>query len=102
MPWYNIRASQYGPLIVKGYAYPFIEQGTLEQWAPDLTYVSSFSYGFTPDGDLIIPNDQRVLDTAKANGVSTLMVLAPLTAEGVFSNELASQLLNNPAAKERL
>lgn len=102
MPWYNIRASQYGTIIVIGYAYPFIEQGVLEQWLPDLTYVYSFSYGFTPQGDLIPLNDEKVRQTAKTSGVETLMVLTPLNAEGQFSNELASQILNDPAAQQRL
>lgn len=102
MPWYNIKASQYGTIIVNGYAYPFINQGVLEQWMPDLTYVSSFSYGFTPQGDLIPINDARVLETARAHGVQPLMVLTPLNAEGQFSNELASQVLNDPVARDRL
>lgn len=102
MPWYNIRASQYGTITVIGYAYPFINQGVLEQWMPDLTNINSFSYGFTPQGDLIPLQDERVLQTAKANGVQTLMVVTPLNAEGQFSNELASQVLNNPVARDRL
>ncbi len=102
MPWYNIRASQFGTAIVIGYAYPFINQGVLESWMPDLTYVYSFSYGFTPQGDLIPLNDARVMQTARANGVQTLMVLTPMNAQGQFSTELASQVLNNPAARQRL
>lgn len=102
MPWYDIRASQYGTIIVIGYAYPFIDQGVLESWMPDLTYYYSFSYGFTPQGELIPLNDERALQTVKAHGVPPLMVLTPMDAEGRFSSELASQLLNNPAARERL
>ncbi|HVI39315.1 MAG TPA: glycosyl hydrolase family 18 protein [Anaerovoracaceae bacterium] len=102
MPWYNIRASQYGTIIVIGYAYPFIDQGVLEQWLPDLTYYYSFSYGMTPAGDLIPLQDEKVLQTVRANGVEPLMVITPLNAEGQFSNELASQVLNNPAAVNRL
>ncbi len=102
MPWYDIRASQYGTMIVIGYAYPFINQGTLEQWLPDLTYVYSFSYGITPEGGLIPLGDDRVRETAKAHGVQTLMVLTPMNAEGQFSTELASQVLNNPAARAQL
>lgn len=102
MPWYNIKASQYGTIIVNGYAYPFIDQGVLEQWAPDLTYVSSFSYGFTPQGDLISLNDEKVLQTARENGVSALMVLTPLDEKGQFSNVLASVVLNNPVARKNL
>jgi spore germination protein len=101
MPWYNIRASQFGTAIVIGYAYPFIDQGVLESWLPDLTYVYSFSYGLTPAGDLIPLNDQRVLQTAKANGVQVLMVLTPMNAQGQFSTGLASQVLNNPTARQR-
>jgi Predicted glycosyl hydrolase len=102
MPWYDIKASQYGSIIASGYAYPFINQGVLEQWLPDLTYVYSFSYGITPEGGLIPLNDERVRETAKAHGVQTLLVLTPLNAEGQFSNELASQVLNNPEARRRL
>ena len=102
MPWYNIRASQYGTIIAIGYAYPFVNQSVLEQWLPDLTYIYSFSYGFTPAGDLIPLQDARVLQTAKANGVQPLMVLTPMNAEGQFSTELASQVLNNPVARDRL
>jgi spore germination protein len=102
MPWYDIRASQFGTIIVSGYAYPFINQGTLEQWMPDLTYVYSFSYGITPEGDLIPLNDERVRTTARDHGVQTLMVLTPMNAQGQFSTELASQVLNNPAARARL
>lgn len=102
MPWYNIRASQYGTIVVSGYAYPFINRNVLEQWMPDLTYYNSFSYGFTPQGDLIPLNDAEVLDIVKAHGVEPVMVLTPLDAEGHFSNELASQILNNPTARERL
>lgn len=102
MPWYDIKASQFGTIIVNGYAYPFINQGILEQWMPDLTYVSSFSYGFTPEGDLIVPDDTRLLETARAHGVQGLMVMTPLDAEGHFSNHLASQVLNNPVARDRL
>jgi len=102
MPWYNVRASQYGTIIVNGYAYPFINQEVLEQWTNDLTYVSSFSYGFNERGDLIPLNDANVIQTAYRNGVAPLMVIAPLDAEGQFSNELASAVLNDVVARDRL
>lgn len=102
MPWYDIRASQYGSIIVIGYAYPFINQGVLESWMPDLTYYYSFSYGFTPEGDLVPLNDERALDIVRAHDVQPVMVMTPLDEEGHFSNELASRVLNNPAARDRL
>lgn len=102
MPWYDVRASQYGSIIVNGYAYPFINQQVLEQWTNDLTYVSSFSYGFNEKGELIPLNDENTRQTAYRNNVAPLMVLTPLDAEGNFSNELASTVLNNAAARDAL
>lgn len=102
MPWYDIKAAQFGSILVNGYAYPFIEQGVLEQWMPDLTYISSFSYGFLPDGTLLPIDDARVLETARAHGVSPLMVVAPLTVEGTFSTELASAIFQDPVARDNL
>ena len=40
---------------INGYAYPFIDDFTLRQTLPFLTEVSVFSYGFTPEGELIPP-----------------------------------------------
>ena len=102
MPWYDVKASQYGTIIVNGYAYPFINQQVLEQWTSDLTYLSSFSYGFNENGDLVPLNDERIIQTAYQNGVAPLMVLTPLNEEGQFSNELASSVLNNEGARNRL
>lgn len=102
MPWYNIRASQYGTIIVIGYAYPFIDQGVLRQWLPDLTYYYSFSYGMTPAGELIPLKDENVLPIVRTGGVEPLMVMTPLDVNGQFSNELAHQVLNDPAAVNNL
>lgn len=99
---FNIRASQYGPIIVNGYAYPFINQWVFQQWANNLTYVSSFSYGFTENGDLIPLFDESLILNAYRNGVAPLMVITPLDEQGKFSNELASVVLNNVAARNRL
>ncbi|MGI6730833.1 MAG: glycosyl hydrolase family 18 protein [Anaerovoracaceae bacterium] len=102
MPWYDIKASQYGTILVNGYAYPFIEQSTLEQWMPDLTYLSSFSYGFTASGLLIPIDDLRLRQTAEAHNVATMMVIAPIDEEGRFNNFLVTSILNDPAARDRL
>ncbi|MBP1927102.1 spore germination protein [Sedimentibacter acidaminivorans] len=99
---FNIRASQYGPIIVNGYAYPFINQWVFQQWTNNLTYASSFSYGFTQNGDLIPLFDESLILNAYRNGVAPLMVITPLDEEGKFSNELASIVLNNVAARNRL
>ena len=38
---------------VNGYAYPFISRWVLEQTLPYLSELSIFSYGFTPEGNLV-------------------------------------------------
>ncbi|MEL7649150.1 MAG: glycosyl hydrolase family 18 protein [Sedimentibacter sp.] len=102
MQWYNVRASQNRPIIVNGYAYPFINQSVFQQWTKDLTYVSSFSYGFDENGNLIPLFDESLILAAYRNGVAPLMVITPLDAAGNFSNELASKVLNNEVARNRL
>jgi len=89
-------------IIVNGYAYPSIDPAVLCGWLPSLTLLSNFSYGFTPSGDIIELDDANLIQAAVSGGVGNLMVLTPLNSEGVFSNELVSELLENPAATENL
>lgn len=89
-------------ILVNGYVYPSVDPETLRAWLPDLTFVSTFSYGFTPDGQLIDLMDESIISTAQSAGVQSLMVLAPLDSQGVFNNNLAKTLLENPQAQERL
>lgn len=99
---FNIRALQKRSIIVNGYAYPFINPMVFQQWTNNLTYVSSFSYGFTEGGDLIPLLDDNIIQGAYRNNVAPLMVLTPFDESGNFSNELASKVLNNPEARNRL
>ena len=85
-----------------GYAYPFIDLGLLRQVLPYLTWLTPFTYGFTPDGTLIIPEDGILLSMARDYSVSPLMHLSTLTQEGSFSSELASNLLHDPSAQQAL
>lgn len=90
------------PLIINGYAYPTIEPGTLAAWLPGLTFLSSFSYGFRPDGTLTELDDSNLRGPSGDVGVRTLLVLTPLDEEGMFSNELVHMLLEDTQAQERL
>lgn len=87
---------------VLGYAYPYIDRQVLRKTLPYLTYLSIFTHGFTADGGLISIDDQEVINIALDYGVAPLMVLAPLDEAGNFSNQRASELLNNPEAQEVL
>ena len=91
-----------GKLVVNGYAYPSIRQSLLRQIAPFLTYLTIFSYGITPAGRLINLNDQAVLSTIQPYGVSPLLLLTAMDHNGQFSNLLASQVFNNPTARQML
>ena len=82
-------------IITNGYAYPSIDRTLLKKTLPYLTYISPFTYGFTETGEIILLNDQPILNLAYRQGTKALMHLSTLTAEGNFSNILASDVLNN-------
>lgn len=87
---------------VNGYAYPYIDNEVLQKTLPDLTYVTLFTYGFTEEGELIGIQDEPVIGEAKEAGVAPLMLLSTLTGDGTFSNELASRIFSDEAARNRL
>ena len=90
--------------LVNGYAYPFISPWVLRQTLPFLNQLSAFSYGFTPEGNLIPPliGDRRMVNRAAEGGVSSALVLTSLDENGIFSNYLISRLLASVSAQVRL
>ena len=89
-------------LSVNGYAYPFIDPALLQSTVPYLTYLTPFTYGFTPDGTLVELDDEALLAAARQGGAAPLMHLSTLTEEGGFSNELAHLALTQPAVQDTL
>lgn len=87
---------------IYGYAYPFIDEGVLERTLPDLTYISLFTYGFTYEADLIPIEDEELIRQAWAQNTAPLMVIATLTEEGIFSNDLADVMLNDQELQSKL
>ncbi len=88
-----------------GYAYPWIDPMVLEETADYLSGISVFSYGFTGEGDLVLPEaagERRILAAAARRHVCPALVLAPLGADGKFNNRLVSALLQNLKAQRRL
>lgn len=87
-----------------GYAYPFISPWVLEETLPYLSYLYVFSYGFTPQGELIPPllDDTWMIETARSYGVAPVLTLTPFGPDGRFNNTLISQVINNLTARERL
>lgn len=92
------------PAYVGGYAYPFISRWVLEQTLPSLSDLFIFSYGFTPEGDLIPPllDDSFMISMAAQQNVAPILTLTPFGPDGQFNNNLISQLVNNETARQRL
>lgn len=88
--------------IVNGYAYPSISRETLDWWLPRLSWISTFSYGFTEEGNLINLIDYNLVAPANAAGVRPLMVLTPMDSQGRFNDAVAIAVFNNPQARENL
>lgn len=91
----SFQGEKLGALTVNGYAYPFIEQGELQALLPYLTYLTPFTYGITPQGGLISPDDSPLTIMAHQGGTAPLLHLSTLTEDGSFSNEVAALVLNN-------
>lgn len=91
-----------GTIAINGFAYPFINLNTLRRTLPYLTYMTLFTYGFNPDGSLIIPDDAEVLNLTYEHNTAAIMCISTLTETGVFSGEHAHTLLESPVLQEIL
>ena len=92
------------PAWVNGYAYPFIQQSVLDETLLYLSSLSVFSYGFTTEGELIMPtpDDTFMISAALQACVRPVLTLTPLGPDGNFNNALISAVVNDPAAKDNL
>lgn len=88
-------------IVVNGYAYPFINSWVLEETLPFLSELSVFSYGFTTDGELIVPwyDDTYMINRAIENMTLPIMTLTPLDREGNFNNNLISAVVRDEETK---
>ncbi|MCB6608489.1 glycosyl hydrolase family 18 protein [[Clostridium] symbiosum] len=101
----QIRNEQTGPVIMNGYAYPWIEEAVLTETCRFLTSISIFSYGFTESGELIPPSgegEEDVIQEAKRQNVIPVLVLTPLGADGRFNNNLVSILVGSLEIQQKL
>lgn len=87
-----------------GYAYTFISPWVLEQTLPFLTELFIFSYGFTMEGDLLLPvlDDYWMIQAALSQNVRPILTLTPLDASGQFNNNLISSVVQNESYKQNL
>lgn len=90
------------PIFTNAYAYPTIPVDLLRSALPFLSFLTPFTYGFTPAGELVEPDDALMISSSYDLGTASLLHLSTLTPEGQFSNELAHALLNNEDIQSRL
>ncbi|MFV0517845.1 MAG: glycosyl hydrolase family 18 protein [Aminipila sp.] len=89
-------------IIVNGYVYPTVKPEVFKAWLPTMSLISTFSYGMTPEGYLIPLDNEELVTTASSENVGSLMVVTPMDATGMFSENLVSEVLENPEAQQRL
>ncbi len=92
------------PLLVGGYAYPFIQDNILEETLGYLSELYIFSYGFTMEGDLLPPqiSEDRMLAKAEQVGVGSVLTLTPFGLDGKFNNQLIHSLVTDSNVKNHL
>jgi spore germination protein len=93
---------QLGNVLVNGYAYPFIDRTVLRKTLPFLTYLSLFTYGFTPEGELVPIEDEELIAIANEFGVGPIMMLAPMTPDGAFDTQIAHDMFVNNEGQNAL
>lgn len=89
-------------IAINAYAYPFIDRTVLRKTLPYLTYLTLFTYGFTPEGNLIPIDDEEIIQMAREYNVAPMMLLSTFTEEGTFSNQLAHEIFANQEAQDVL
>ncbi|NLP15936.1 MAG: LysM peptidoglycan-binding domain-containing protein [Clostridiales bacterium] len=88
--------------LINGYLYPFIDRVVHRKSLPFLTYQSLFTYGFTPQGDLVPINDEELIAIGYEAGVPPIMVLAPMNEEMNFDTQIAHNMFINQEGQNRL
>ena len=77
----------WGDIWVNGYAYPYINTNTLSQVLPSLTYITIFGYGFTTEGNLIKPDEEKeryLIKRAYEENTIPVFLLSALSEDGTF------------------
>lgn len=74
----------------------------VDRTAEHLTFLNVFQFAINRDGTLDpVPNDQPLINAAYAHRTAPLMVISNFE-EGTFSNELATEFLNNEALQDQI
>ena len=91
-----------GDISTNGYVYPYINLDLLRKILPYLTYLTLFTYGLTPDGELIQIDDTDIIQIAKEYKVAPLMLISTVLSVGDFSTELTHAILSSKSIQDYL
>ena len=89
-------------ITTNAYVYPSVNRELLRKMLPYLSYLTLFSYGIEEDGELIDLDDEELIELARQYGTAPIMLVASLSEEGTFSNELSTRVLTNPEVQSTL
>lgn len=90
-------------LETSGYGYPFTRTAVLQEALLQIQDLLVFSYGFTPEGELIPPlGETAMLQQAAEFGVRPILVLTPLGEDGKFDSGLVQTLVEDLEVQNRL
>nr|MBP3599210.1 LysM peptidoglycan-binding domain-containing protein [Eubacterium sp.] len=87
-----------------GYAYTYISRWVLRQTLPFLERLFVFSYGFTEEGELLLPpqDDMWMIEMCQEFDTMPILTLTPFGTDGRFNNNLIHQIVTDATARERL
>lgn len=95
----SVQGERRGQLETNGYTYTNVDEALLRSVLPYMSYLTIFTYGFTPEGELLEPqNEERLLGLCREYGTAPIMMISTLTSEGSFSNQLSNALFTSPEA----
>jgi spore germination protein len=89
-------------IVINGYAYPFIDIRILRKTLPFLTYLTIFNYRITEEGDLVNIEDEEIIQLAKDYGVAPVMVISTINYQGIDSEDITYNIINNPAVQDKI
>lgn len=99
---YNDNIKKFRKIEVNGYTFPGIDNDLLSQVLPYLTYLSIFSYQVIDEGNLKLVNDDYLIEVAKINNVSPIMVVTNIGLSGRFDSDLAHSILKKEDIQDKL
>lgn len=85
-----------------GYSCPSVDRKILQEALPHLSELYIFSYGFTPEGNLLPIDDAALLALALEYGIKPVLVLTSFGEKGSFDQMLVTEIIWNPDVREKL